>query len=151
MIGNVLNHTLEVKMLYLILYLLDLVETLDFLSSIFIGLTIFVPLFYFIGYKIRLHDNSYLNPSNVANIKNEFKAVVKYVTKKSFSIPYSILLILALLMPQSNTVKLMVGLYLGQQTIEVVKDSPLFDKAYKLAELKLDELLTKEITETKKD
>lgn len=116
-------------MIYSLLYLSDILSTLDDLS----GYLIFCCVFLIIRLISFLVVGEDLN--QCLSIEN-----AKYWLKKSgYALVF--LLLTNVLIPQKQTLILISSMYIGENVITEVSKSPLYDKAYKLAEAKLDELL----------
>lgn len=116
-------------MIYFLLYLSDILSTLDVLS----GYLAFCCVFLIVGFIAFLAIGEDLN--QCLSIEN-----AKYWLKKS-GYAFVFLLLTNVLIPQKQTLILISSLYIGENVITEVSKSPLYDKAYKLAEAKLDELL----------
>lgn len=72
-----------------------------------------------------------------------------YILKAKWFYSLWFICLLNLFIPQKQTMHLIAGLYLGNELVTEVSKSPLYEKAYKLAEQKLDEYLTESNKESK--
>ena len=124
-------------MIYLVLLGLDFYDNLLRLLAFFsvIGIVIGIAGFgsYFILYNEAVQD------SEKTDVIYKIWSFGAYIVKKKY---YLISLVtLTFLMPSPKTITLVTGLYVGEQFVTYIQDSPLAKKAYLLAEKKIDELL----------
>lgn len=129
-------------MIYLIVYLLDFYPS-------FLGLllttTIFGIIIYVLKYIIMFISEEgytiYLKDNNRSSYYVDYKwhLLAKNVPLK---VTHLILMVVLLtLLPSKKGLYILTGMYVGEKTLDKVQESPLYDKAYKLAEAKLNELL----------
>ena len=122
-------------MIYLLLFGLDLYQSFDklifitsFILNVLILIACAVTLILFAG----------INDSTDPVIKNVWELAQKVLKLKWLGIFF---ISLSTLMPSAKTVTIASGIYTGELIYDHLKDKPIAEKAYKLAEQKLDELL----------
>lgn len=82
-----------------------------------------------------------ITDSNSDQEKSDHQLVKRILNSKSLYILWAVCL-LNLFIPQKQTMYLMTGLFVSNEVVTEISKSPLAQKAYKLAEQKLDEYLT---------
>lgn len=132
-------------MIYLMLFLIDFYKKFHAIFSIStIFLTVFILLVLFI--RLAMSKAVILNEADdlVLYWWNLTGKVLKYKVSIIFCICFAILI------PSPTTLNIATGIYVGEVVVDKVKDTPLAQKAYQLAEKKIDELLEESQTKDNK-
>lgn len=116
-------------MLYLILYLLDVVKTINNI----VGVITFV-----LG-GVLLLLNFFCRLDELTGDDAMTSSFGKWLNRKTYTF-YAICTALFIALPSQKTIVLMSGVYVGNQVVERVEANPLVEKAIKLIERKLDDL-----------
>lgn len=131
-------------MIYLIVYLLDVYPS-------FLGLLMVSAIFVLAIYGIKqiimfiakeAYERYKQDPNSTTRATREayqWYLLAEWIPIKSYYV--MILLALGVFLPSKNGLYIFTGLYIGEKAIDKMQESPLYDKAYKLAEAKLNELL----------
>nr|DAV68793.1 MAG TPA: hypothetical protein [Caudoviricetes sp.] len=131
-------------MIYLILFGLDFYEK-------FHALLFTASLLLSIGTLIGLAMRLILQPVNIDiaddTILSAWNLAIKLFKLKKLTI---FLVCFTILIPSPKTVNITTGIYAGEVVVDKVKDTPLAQKAYQLAEKKIDELLEESQTKDSK-
>lgn len=135
-------------MIYLILFSLDFYRSL--LLTLVLVATIGITLLFIAlltksfnenkGSVVRWKENPDIKLSWWERDEVAFYKLSKHILKYKTLI--TVCGILAILLPSKQTVYIASGIYVGQAVYDNTKENPVVQKAYKLAEEKLNELLT---------